>query len=887
MRGIVFSFTICLLLSTARANSYCSDSNDFYDIASGICRPCSEGKILTNGRCICGPNSIYVDGTCTLCSTGMIPDTYKRKCIKQCAGCNSCESEGGIIVTNDFDGTAFSESKCIKCAPGTILVGKETLFPRCEPCIQDPNASDPKSCLCKEPDYKKVGNTCLAQSYLDSLNPNIKSHIQMMTNKLGFYSSRFGTASLSNNLSDRSELFYWCFSEESSPACINLAQLCSIAANPDSGYCFSRNVDFTLFPAIKPTALTLQPIKVSEKIQIYVNIFSSQGRFRETKPLTGPVLGFSNPQKLEIEYGSQQILKEAINVTLTTETSFFEIIFVNSSGQLTHIPVISLTDRDSKPSLKEVGDLSQSTIEHFFFNQVGLSANSQTFIRYLSELTLVNLVEQSESSVPMIKPLLIAQYKDISIEEGKQGVDFQLTISFVTSLSSFWQTVIIVFAIVISAAVVLCFIGVFLKSRENPEIKAPATFIKEVFFWLVKMFAYFMTILMVGIWIFWMTKLGTPVIGQQILPNSQIFPREFLAFKILTLLVTLTLLIGIIWKLFRQTSINIKVIDWEKPNIVRTDGNQKAATTSMWRYMMFINELSEELRKSFINLGAVFLILLGVIEGVGLGRVAQTLSSITSSSFGFDPNATTLNEHTNVFLRFFLILVCNIVICFVIAVIKKIMSFFSGESFENIIDLCSVCNVSLVMVKDFNRAVYIHGKNIFQTGEGSLAVIYRKLELESLGYGGGRGIIPNDETQVFDVIEISGLKMEELDITEEIKKNVESAKIIIKEKNFFVSLFGLKTAGIIEKTEPGPRSANLLFFKERNSFVLKYFFRTFSEEIVILASFIVAIFDWICHSLVAGTVIAWVVCKGLEMLYGSLLLRNLTRNNKIDRRFLI
>ena len=887
MRGVVISITTCFLLSVSQAATYCADSTHFYDIAGGVCRPCTDGKVLVDGLCLCGPNSIYTDGVCTICSIGMTPDKFKRKCVKQCASCDSCEAEGGILATNDFDGTTLPESKCIKCPSGTILVNQGTLFPRCESCIQDPASSDQKTCLCNEPAYSKVGNTCFTHSYLDSLDSNVKSHIENMRSKPGLYSSRFGTASIGNQLADRSELLYWCFNEAATQACINLAQLCSISANPNSRYCFSRNVDFTLFPAIKPPVTTQQTIKAAEKIQIYVNAFDSQGRFKETKPLTGPVLGFSNPQKLEIEYGRQQILKEAINVSSATETAFFELMLVNSLGQLTHIPVISLTSRDSKPSLNEIGSLSLSTVERFFVNQVSLNASGQMFIRYLSELALINLVEQSDAGVSAIKPLVIAQYSDISIDEGVKGVDFQLTISFVSSLSSFWQIIIIVFVIVNSAAVIICFIGVFLKSRENPEIKAPAQFIKEVCFWLLKLFAYFVTILLVGVWIFWMTKLGTPVIGQQILPNSQILASEYLALKILIMLVTLALLVGIIWKLFRQTSINIKVIDWERPNIVRADTNQKEVTTSMWRYMMFINELTEELQKPFINLGAVFLILLGVIEGVGLGRVAQTSSLVTSSSFGLNLSTTTLDEHTNIFLRFFLIFVCTVTICFVIAVIKKIMSFFTGESFENIIDLCSVCNVSLVMVKEFNRAVYIHGKNIFQTGEGSLAVIYRKLELESLGYGGGRGIIPNDDTQVFDVVEISGLKMEELDITAEIKKNVESAKIIIKEKNFFVSLFGLKTAGIIETTEQGSRSANLLFFKERNGFVLKYFFRTFSEELVIFASFVVAIFDWICGSLVAGTVIAWVAYKGLEMLYGSLLVRNLTRNNKIDRRFLI
>lgn len=46
-------------------------------------------------------------------------------------------------------------------------------------------------------------------------------------------------------------------------------------------------------------------------------------------------------------------------------------------------------------------------------------------------------------------------------------------------------------------------------------------------------------------------------------------------------------------------------------------------------------------------------------------------------------------------------------------------------------DLLSVTNISLLFEINEGVYCYIHGKNPFGTGEGSLDMIYKKLDLES------------------------------------------------------------------------------------------------------------------------------------------------------------
>jgi hypothetical protein len=60
-----------------------------------------------------------------------------------------------------------------------------------------------------------------------------------------------------------------------------------------------------------------------------------------------------------------------------------------------------------------------------------------------------------------------------------------------------------------------------------------------------------------------------------------------------------------------------------------------------------------------------------------------------------------------------------------------ISDYFGGRNYEDLMDLLSVCNISLLFEIEEGIYCYIHGRNPFGTGEGSLDMIYKKLDLES------------------------------------------------------------------------------------------------------------------------------------------------------------
>lgn len=82
------------------------------------------------------------------------------------------------------------------------------------------------------------------------------------------------------------------------------------------------------------------------------------------------------------------------------------------------------------------------------------------------------------------------------------------------------------------------------------------------------------------------------------------------------------------------------------------------------------------------------------------------------------------------FLRFYLIITILVVLGLICRICTYVYEKFRGAYYENIIDLCSIGNISIMIFLRPDRVCYVHGKNVFNTGEGTLELIYKKMELE-------------------------------------------------------------------------------------------------------------------------------------------------------------
>lgn len=150
-----------------------------------------------------------------------------------------------------------------------------------------------------------------------------------------------------------------------------------------------------------------------------------------------------------------------------------------------------------------------------------------------------------------------------------------------------------------------------------------------------------------------------------------------------------------------------------------------------------MNEFCELQIAKFISIEFTLLVYLFLYEGVGFKHLAT-----------HDPDVLyeETNSPSNYVLRFFvtaLLFLCIGSFQYVVAYALKPVFPHKSEQF---VDICSVCNVSILMFDNSYKGFYIHGKSPYGQSEVSAEVLQRSLEYEALGKAQSRGLLKDDDT---------------------------------------------------------------------------------------------------------------------------------------------
>ncbi len=211
-----------------------------------------------------------------------------------------------------------------------------------------------------------------------------------------------------------------------------------------------------------------------------------------------------------------------------------------------------------------------------------------------------------------------------------------------------------------------------------------------------------------------------------------------------------------------------------------------------------------------------------------------------------------------------------------------------------------MCNVSLIIYLQSDKICYIHGKNNFGSGEGTLALIYKKLQLESKNSVKNRGILENDSHQVFEIThnnfklnekqkENANLNKSEKFLTEKnyfleaIKEKLLSPNLTIKNKTFNERFLGT----LFKASLNNNNFEDISIYKEKNNFINDFFLSGLWLDFLINSAILIAFFDKVIQSLPVASFITILFCFFYVGLRNFLGIKNLVKNNGIDQRFLI
>ena len=200
-----------------------------------------------------------------------------------------------------------------------------------------------------------------------------------------------------------------------------------------------------------------------------------------------------------------------------------------------------------------------------------------------------------------------------------------------------------------------------------------------------------------------------------------------------------------LYKIHEQCNADIFVVDWErsKGQLLR---EPKEVPISMWRSTFLANELNElQTLRAWRPLFSMMLILF-FLEGLQYMKLFST-------SVPEIPSSPSLTASTNNFLRIAVAAFFWIVITVGLWVLEFNIyyRFLHVHPLQAFTDLCSVSNISVMILMEPQWGFYIHGESIHQHSDVSMEEFQANLKAEAMGHMPSRGLGGQDQCQAFEV----------------------------------------------------------------------------------------------------------------------------------------
>ena len=234
----------------------------------------------------------------------------------------------------------------------------------------------------------------------------------------------------------------------------------------------------------------------------------------------------------------------------------------------------------------------------------------------------------------------------------------------------------------------------------------------NLFFWFL--------VIMSGYW-FIFFKLEERVFI--LLPELNTTAVNYTPYQIIFGLVVSMKFLTIAYKIiFEQTSFDIFLVDWEKPKPRK--GNPSEMGINAWRSLFLLNEFNELQTNKLISIEFTLIAYAFFIEGLGWRYVST-----------FDPALETAanNSPENFVLNFFI----TAMVIYAIGIAQYLFQYMIKLKVplkaEEFTDLCSICNISVLMFDNSFHGYYIHGRSPYGQAEVSSEILRKALEYEATG----------------------------------------------------------------------------------------------------------------------------------------------------------
>ncbi|XP_078254537.1 meckelin [Rhinoraja longicauda] len=534
-------------------------------------------------------------------------------------------------------------------------------------------------------------------------------------------------------------------------------------------------------------------------------------------------------------------------------------------------------------------------------------------IRVASHIKISVMLVPNTLQGKVIPPMMAISYSDIQIQNpDQQTVSVSFSVEYQMDLITAFQNTKIALGFLSGLSAIYSMIKTASWKRRvgSPMIDIP-TVLKFLLFYAGDLANTFF-IVTFGTGIYWLIFFK----GQRVLSVLLPTPSQEIHF-ICSVASAFTLkFLQLLHKLGNQLTVDIFFIDWERPKgkIVKSiagagDIKTAPAPVSIWRTYFVANEWNniQTIRKInpiFQILAVIFLLeIVGFANLTAMDPYSKLTRTVESSAI---PSSR--------ILRYGVATSIWLLVGFMQIIVRaSIYERFVEDRISQFIDVCSVSNISVIILSHKCFGYYIHGRSVHGHADTNMEEMNLNLKREAENLCGQRGLVPNTETETFQIFITSKVREQYDKIREPLNwirspgHLVNSAEDVVEQRmkaynttNRFLGSFidhalrdmdyivqdKLLLERIIGMELHEPMDKTIFYNDEKLSFTEVLYYGN-EETLLIFDTLFFCIVDLATQNFIFASFLTYVQQKIFQFIRSTAGRKNLAAKTLIDERFLL
>ncbi|XP_016343558.1 meckelin isoform X2 [Sinocyclocheilus anshuiensis] len=780
--------------------------DSYFDISSLSCVKCGPNQVSSKSGLACecqtGFRVLVSNGasiTCQQCpdaNQGVTQDGYG--CIR-CSGSagenGKCQCpKGSVLVERDGNGNPLNESRCEACnATEPAFSAPDRTGNRCVRC-EDSFINSSQSCVCGTSNVQ-AGGMCFPSNGLPtSVVPNV-IFSQLANSVLSAWFSNFMYSSaaaclLFSNQTACQSLGNMCvmnmhsFSTINNDACglYNTVYRATAAQGSSQDVSYWRaNLPWLYYGdqlGLASRIIQNEPLPVgfsfkgaqkNTDIELQAAVYSVRGEFLRWESVGGGNLQLCpdtlTRQQSAFTFGTAYKQSCVLSVSELLngypEPVFYDVFLVIQKPQedkhLLAVPLLNINQQFNGQFTNEGSNMNNwlltrrlMLVDTLSGRQNSLSA-SPGVIRVASNIKIGFQLVPNTQKGQVYPPLMTVTYSDIPVTDPTTQT---VTVSFSLEYTMDQEEARVKTDIALGVLGGVAVVHSLLKTASwKRRIASPLIDLQTIMTFLVFYagdLANVFFIITVGTGLYWLIFFKAQLFVSVLLP----LPAQEERFVVYVGCAFALKTVQFLHKLFVQLSVDIFFIDWERPRgkaskHVEGSGEAKsqASSVSIWRTYFVANEWNEIQTIRKINPTFQVIAVLFFLEVVGFSNLALR---DPSSNLRRSPEAYT--PPYSLILRYGVASAMWLCIGLIQMIFFTVFhERFVEDKIRQFVDLCSISNISVLLLSHRCFGYYIHGRSVHGHADTNMDEMNTNLKREAENLCGQRGLLPNSDTQTFQI----------------------------------------------------------------------------------------------------------------------------------------